>query len=51
VEVISKGQNRQAKVVLAISVVEGVSRLLGLEFDSPSSIFWEVENPPADWCI
>jgi hypothetical protein len=51
VEVISNGQHRQAKVVLAISVVEGVSWLLGLEFDSPSSIFWEVENPPADWWI
>jgi hypothetical protein len=51
VEVISSGQNRQAKVVLAIAVVEGVSWLLGLDFDSPSGIFWEIENPPADWWI
>jgi hypothetical protein len=51
VELISNGQNRQAKVVLAISVVDGVSWLLGLEFDSPSGIFWEIENPPADWWI
>jgi hypothetical protein len=49
VEVISNGQSRQAKVVLAISVVEGVSWLLGFEFDSPSGIFWRIENPPADW--
>jgi hypothetical protein len=27
------------------------SWLLGLEFDSPSGIFWEIENPPADWWI
>ena len=51
VEVISNGRNRRAKVVLAIAVVEGVSWLLGLEFDSPSGIFWEIENPPADWWI
>jgi hypothetical protein len=48
---ISNGQNRQAKVVLAISVVEGVSRLLGLEFDSPSGIFWEIESPRVDCWI
>ena len=51
VEVISNGQNRQAKVVLAIAVVEGVSWLLGIEFDSPSGAFWKIENPPADWWI
>jgi hypothetical protein len=51
VEMISNGQNRQAKVVLSIAVVVGVSWLLGLEYDSPSAIFWEIENPPADWWI
>jgi hypothetical protein len=48
---ISNGQNRQAKVVLAISLVEGVSRLLGLEFDSPSGIFWEIGSPRVDCWI
>ena len=49
VEMISNGQTKKAKVVLAIAVVEGVSWLLGLDFDSPSGIFWGIENPPADW--
>ena len=48
-EMTSNGQNRQAKAALAISMVEGVSWLLGLEFDSSSGIFGEIENPPAHW--
>jgi len=51
VELISNGRSKKARIVLAISLVEGVSWLLGLEFDSPSGIFWEIENPPADWWI
>jgi hypothetical protein len=49
VELISNGRSKQARVVLAITVVEGASWLLGLEFDIPAGNFWEVEDPPADW--
>jgi hypothetical protein len=48
VELISNGRSKKGRIVLTISVVEGVSWLLGLEFDTPSGIFWEIENPPAD---
>jgi hypothetical protein len=51
VELISNGRSKKTRIGLAISLVEGVSSLLGLEFDSPSGIFWEIENPPADWWI
>jgi len=34
VELISNGQTKKARVVLTIALVEGVSWLLGLEFDS-----------------
>jgi hypothetical protein len=51
VELISNGRSKKGRIVLTISVVEGVSWLLGLEFDTPSGIFWEIENPPADWFI
>jgi hypothetical protein len=51
VELISNGQTKKARVVLTIALVEGVSWLLGLEFDSPSGGFWQIENPPADWWI
>lgn len=36
VELISNGQTKKARVVLTIAIVEGVSWLLGLEFDSPA---------------
>lgn len=48
VQLISSGHSKNARVVLAISIT-GASWLLGLEFDTPSGNFWEVENPPADW--
>jgi hypothetical protein len=51
VEVISNGRSKKGRIVLTILVAEGVSWLLGLEFDTPSGIFWEIENPPADWWI
>jgi len=34
---------------MAITIIDGSSWLLELEFDNPPSNFWEVENPPADW--
>ena len=49
VELISNGQSKTARIVLVVSVTEGASWLLGLEFDSPADNFWEIENPPADW--
>ena len=52
VELISNGRGKKkARIVLAISLVEGASWLLGLEFDSPVGNFWEIENPPADWPV
>jgi hypothetical protein len=51
VELISNGRSKKARIVLAISLVEGASWLLGLEFDSPVGNFWEIENPPADWRV
>jgi hypothetical protein len=50
-ELISNGQNKQARIVLVISLVEDVSWLLGIEFDSPTRDFWEIENPPTDWAV
>ena len=49
VQLISCGRSKKAKVVLAITIVDGASWLFGLEFDSPESNFWEVEDPPPDW--
>jgi hypothetical protein len=51
VELISSGRSEKARIVLVISLVEGTSWLLGLEFDSPTGDFWEIENPPADWQV
>jgi hypothetical protein len=51
VELISNGRSKTAKTVLALSVIEGASWLVGLEFDSPASDFWGIENPPEDWRI
>lgn len=50
VELISNGRSKKARIVLAISLVEGASWLLGLEFESPGN-FWEIKNPPADWRV
>jgi len=51
VELISNGRSKTSTVVLVLSLIEGASWLLGLEFDSPASNFWEIENPPADWQV
>jgi hypothetical protein len=51
VELIASGRSKQARIVLAISLFESGSWLLGLEFDSPAREFWEIENPPADWAV
>ena len=37
VELISNGRSKKGRIVLTISVVEGVSWLLGIEFDTPSA--------------
>lgn len=49
VELISSGRSKNARVVLAITIAEGASWLLGLEFESPAGNFWEIEDPPEDW--
>jgi hypothetical protein len=49
VELSSNGRSKKGRIVLVRSLVEGALWLLGLEFDSPASDFWEIENPPADW--
>jgi hypothetical protein len=49
VELVSNGRRKNARIVLALSVIEGASWLLGLEFDSPAGDFWDIEDPPADW--
>jgi hypothetical protein len=51
VELISSGRSMSARIGLAITIVDGASWLLGLEFDIPASNFWEIENPPADWRV
>jgi hypothetical protein len=47
-KLVSNGALKKGRVVLAVALLESVSWLLGVEFDSPEN-FWEVENPPADW--
>jgi len=49
VELIAHGRIKQARVVVVRPLTEGVSWLLGLEFDHPACDFWQIENPPADW--
>jgi hypothetical protein len=49
-KLVSNGANKQGRAVLAVPLLESVSWLLGVEFDSPGN-FWEVENPPADWHV
>lgn len=50
VELVSSGASKNGRVVLAIPLLENVSWLLGVEFDSPGK-FWEVEHSPADWPV
>ena len=47
-KLVSNGALKKGCVVLAVPLLESVSWLLGVEFDSPEN-FWEVENPPGDW--
>ena len=47
-KLVSNGASKKGRVVLAVPLLESVSWLLGVEFDSPGN-FWEVEHPPADW--
>jgi hypothetical protein len=49
VELLSNGRSKTARTALALTVIEGASWLVGLEFDSPAGDFWEIVNPPADW--
>ena len=49
VKLISSGRTKIARIALAITIVEGASWLLGLEFDIPTGTFWGVEDPPPDW--
>jgi hypothetical protein len=47
-KLVANGALKKGRVVLAVALLESVSWLLGVEFDSPEN-FWELENPPADW--
>jgi len=49
VKLISSGRTKIARIVLVITIVEGASWLLGVEFDIPAGKFWGVEDPPPDW--
>jgi hypothetical protein len=49
-KLLSNGALKKGCVVLAVALLESVSWLLEVEFDSPGN-FWEVENPPADWRV
>jgi PilZ domain len=49
-KLVSDGASKTGRVVLAVPLLESVSWLLGVEFDSPGN-FWEVEDPPADWRV
>jgi hypothetical protein len=49
-KLVSNGALKKGRVVLAVPLLESVSWLLGVEFDSPGN-FREVENPPADWRV
>jgi len=50
VKLVSNGRSKKGRIVLAISVIEDISWLLGLDFDSPEN-FWGIETPPPDWCV
>jgi hypothetical protein len=49
IELVANGRIQKARVVVVRPLTEGVSWLLGLEFEHPACDFWGVENPPADW--
>ena len=49
-KLVSNGALRKGRVVLAVVLLESVSWLLGVEFESPGN-FWEVANPPTDWHV
>ena len=51
VELLSHGRSKTARTVLAVTVLEGASWLVGLEFDSPAREFWGIEDPPEDWQV
>jgi hypothetical protein len=48
VKLVSNGASKKGRIVLAVPLLENLSWLLGVEFDTPGN-FWQVENPPADW--
>jgi hypothetical protein len=48
VKLVSNGASKKGRIVLAVPLLENLSWLLGVEFDTPEN-FWQVENPPADW--
>jgi hypothetical protein len=48
VKLASNGASKKGRIVLAVPLLENLSWLLGVEFDTPGN-FWQVENPPADW--
>src|SRR6266436_95237 len=50
VKLVSNGRSKKGRIVLAIPVIDDISWLLGLDFDSPEN-FWGIETPPADWCV
>ena len=50
VKLVSNGRTKKGRIVLAISVIDDISWLLGLDFDSPEN-FWGIETPPPDWCV
>jgi hypothetical protein len=49
-KLVSSGASKKGRVVLAVPLLESVSWLLGVEFESPGN-FWEVANPPTDWYV
>ncbi len=50
VKLISNGRSKNGRIVLAIPVIDDISWLLELDFDSPEN-FWGIETPPSDWCV
>jgi hypothetical protein len=50
VKLVSNGRSKNGRIVLAISVIDNTSWLLGLDFDSPENL-WGIETPPSDWCV
>jgi hypothetical protein len=50
VKLVSNGRSKKGRIVLAIPVIDDISWLLGLDFDSPEN-FWGIETPPPDWCV